>query len=266
MRAIERIRIAADIARAHDAHLIGVAVTGVSELLYPAGITDPIAANLPVDLEFFRERANSTLARFDAEAQRLGVASFERRLVDDDARNSISLQARYCDLSVIGQTDPNDASSVVPADLPEHVVMHSARPVLIVPYAGQFGPVGKRVLVAWDASMAATRAVADAIPLLRRADAVDVVTFNPEEQVGMLDEKPGADIASYLARHGIKAAFTRQKINIPAGEALLSLTTDFASDLLVMGGYGHSRFREILLGGVTRTILESMTVPVFMSH
>jgi nucleotide-binding universal stress UspA family protein len=265
-RAMERVRIAADIARIHDAHLIGVAATGVPESFYPVGVADPAASAAPIDLEFFRERANRALAQFDAEVQRLGVASFERQLVDDEAGSGISLHARHCDLTVIGQTDPNEASPVVPADFPEYVVMHSGRPVLIIPYAGQFGAIGKRVLVAWDASTAAARAVADAIPLLKQADAVDVVTFNPEQQAGVGIETPSADIASYLARHSIKAVVTRQKINIPAGEALLSLTSDFAADLLVMGGYGHSRFSEIWLGGVTRAILESMTVPVFMSH
>lgn len=264
-RTLERIKVAADIARTEDAHVTGAAVTGIPELLYPAGVVDPAVPN-PIDLDFFRNRANRALMQFEAEVQRLGVRSLDMHLVDDEARSGISLQARHCDLSVIGQIDPSDTESVLPDDFPEYVVMHAARPVIIVPYAGQFDIIGKRILVAWDASMAATRAVADAMPLLKRADAVEVVTFNPHKQAGIFSETPSAGIASYLARHGINASFTQQKINIPAGEALLSFATDVAADLLVMGGYGHSRFREVLLGGVTRTILQSMTIPVLMSH
>ena len=151
-------------------------------------------------------------------------------------------------------------------DFPEYVVINSGRPVLIVPYAGRFDTFGKRVLVAWDASISATRAVTAALPLLRRADAVEIVVFNADVQDDAHGEQPGADIALYLARHDVKVNVVRQNSKIDIGNALLSMTNDLNSDLMVMGGYGHSRFREILLGGVTRTVLESMTVPVLMAH
>jgi nucleotide-binding universal stress UspA family protein len=196
----------------------------------------------------------------------MGVNSFESHLVDDEAGAGVSLQAHYSDLVVIGQTDLEDPSPATLPDFPEYVVINSGRPVMIVPYAGQFDTVGKRVLVAWDASTSATRAVTAAIPLLKRADIVEVLVFNADDQGDAHGEQPGADIALYLARHNIRVNVVRQKSKIDIGNALLSAATDFASDLIVMGGYGHTRFREILLGGVTRTVLESMTVPVLMAH
>lgn len=264
--AAERIKIAADLAMKDNAHVIGAATTGISDLVYPGGIGTSGIPDIGPVLEVLRQRARRTLGAFENAMQKAGVASFEKRLIADEAGPGISLQARYCDLVVIGQTVPNDPEPAAAADFPEFVVMNSARPVLIVPYAGQFGSVGKKPLIAWDASKAATRAVANALPLLKRAAAVEVAVFNPAEQAGVHGEQPGADIALYLARHGIKVNVTQQTVNMPVGAALLSLASDLNADLIVSGGYGHARFREILLGGVTRTLLESMTVPILMSH
>ena len=150
-------------------------------------------------------------------------------------------------------------------DFPEYVVLNAGRPVLVVPYAGQFEHIGKRVLVAWDAGVSATRAVVNAIPMLKRADIVEVAVFNAEDSGDAHGDIPGADIALYLARHRVKVDVIRQKTRIDVGNSLLSLAADLGSDMLVTGCYGHSRFREIMLGGVTRTMLESMTIPVLMS-
>jgi nucleotide-binding universal stress UspA family protein len=150
----------------------------------------------------------------------------------------------------------------------EYVLLNAINPVLIVPYAGEFSSVGQRVLIAWDGSMEAARAVHGAIPLLQRAGQVQVAVFDPRVGPGAHGEEPGADIALFLARHGIRVDVSRHVTGgeIDIGNAILSHASDFGADLLVMGGYGHSRFREVLLGGVTRTILRSMTTPVLMSH
>lgn len=267
--AIERINLAAAIALHEEAHLIGAAPTGVSRYIYQAGMLGDGAsftAHLEAHMELLREQGKEALKTFETTVQRLGVRSFESHMVDDEAGAGISLQARYSDLVVIGQTDVEEPSPSTLPDFPEYVVVNSGRPVLIVPYTGSFETVGKRVLIAWDASASATRAVTSAIPLLKRADIVEVVVFNAGVQADAHGEQPGADIALYLARHNIKVNVVRQKTKIDVGNALLSIATDLASDMIVMGGYGHSRFREILLGGVTRTVLESMTVPVLMSH
>ncbi len=263
-RASERIRIAARIAVAENAHLIGTAVTGLSQIALEGSGLDFSVPPWSVHLEGMRERARRALDAFEVLAHAMAVASTETRLVDDEAGVAVSLQARYCDLVVIGQTDLDGAPSGLRSDFPEYVLLNSARPVLIIPAAGHFEHIGEKVLVAWNAGMEATRAVSAAIPLLRRAQQVDVAVFGAgAESHGA---QPGADIALYLARHHIRVEVLQESLDTDVGNALLSGAAERSSDLIVMGGYGHSRFREIFLGGVTRTVLESMIVPVLMSH
>lgn len=262
-----RMEIAANIAVTENAHLIGAATTGVSRFFYAAAASNmDTPAVIDSYLETVRQRAEGALKKFENIARKIGVASYESRLADDDAAGGISLQARYCDLAVLGQYDPEESSSSINSDLPEYVIMNSGCPVLIVPHAGSFKSVGERVLIAWNASMEARRAVHNAIPLLKRAKVVEVAVFNPASQPDAHGQQPGADIALYLARHDIKVDVIQQETEGDIGNALLSRATNLTSDLLVMGCYGHSRFREILLGGATRTVLESMTIPVLMSH
>jgi nucleotide-binding universal stress UspA family protein len=259
----ERIKLAAMIAMNENAHLTGVVITGISRFMYQAGLindNDPnLAVHLVAELDTLRELARETLDDFARSAQKLYVRSFETHMVDDEADQFIS-RARCNDLVIIGQADPEEPSPAVTPGFPEHVVLHSGRPVLVVPYAGRFDSFGNRVMIAWDGSTAATRAVAHALPIVRRADIVEVVVFNAE------DEQRGPDIAHYLTHHGVKANVIRQQTDIDIGSALLSMATDLNSDCIVMGAYGHSRLREKLLGGVTRTMLESMTVPVSTSN
>ncbi|HJV74305.1 MAG TPA: universal stress protein [Noviherbaspirillum sp.] len=267
--ASERIQFAATIAMAEDAHLVGAAPSGLSRYIYQSKFIyegGGMATHLDSHLDELRKHAQKALTAFEATAKKMGVRSYEARQVDDEAGGGISLQARYCDLVVLGQTDLDETSSTTLPDFPEFVIMNSGRPVLVVPYTGKYDTVAKRPLIAWDASTSATRAVTAAIPLLRRSENVDVVVFNADSRNEAHGEQPGADIGLYLARHGIKVNVVRQKTNIDVGNALLSIAADLGSDMLIMGGYGHSRFREILLGGVTRTVLESMTVPVLMAH
>jgi nucleotide-binding universal stress UspA family protein len=261
--ASERIKLAATIAMAEHAHLIGTAMTGASRYLVQTQMLAERYPNLKTHLDFLRERAVRGLEEFDCTAQRIGIPSYEKRLVDDEAGAGICLQARYADLVVIGQNDPDELSPVVMPDFPEYVVLNSGRPVLAVPHAGNCDTIGKSVLIAWDASMQATHAVTGAIPLLRRAQLVLVACFNQETRPS---PSSTSDIATYLGRHGIKVEVMQKKTAQRTGEALLSAAAETESDLIVMGGYGHTRFREIVLGEVTRTVLESMTVPVLMSY
>jgi nucleotide-binding universal stress UspA family protein len=264
--ACERIKLASAVAMAENAHLIGTATTGASRYIQRTRMLAEIDPNFMIHLEFLRKRANRGLEEFETTAQKLGIPSFEKRLVDDEAGGGVCLQARYCDLIVIGQIDPNEPSPVVMPDFPQYVVLNSGRPVLITPHTGQFDMIGSRVLIAWDESMAATRTITNALPLLKRAQIVEVAIFNPEAQPQTHAATPGSDVAVYLARHGVKVDVLLRNTEKDIGGALLSLAGELNADLLVMGGYGHSRFREILLGGVTRTVLESMTIPVLMSH
>jgi len=284
--AAECIRIASEIAVAENAHLIGAAMTGVSRYLYRDQTFIDNDPGLVSHMTFLRDRASRALQQFEPLAQKIGVTSFEQRVIDDEAAGGICLQARYSDLVVVGQINPEELSPIVLSDFPEYVLLNCGRPVLVIPYAGHFENIGKRILVAWDGSKEATRAVTNAIPLLKRAEIVHVVIFNNDTKTDIHGDQPGADIALYLARHGVKVEISlqasgshshKQKINNKTGEAqqsslmdignsLLSLASDMNVDLIVMGGYGHSRFRETMLGGATRTIMQSMTVPVLMSH
>ncbi len=264
----KRIEIAANIAAIDKAHLVGVAITGLPGMLYNTALFDPAPPHMAALLGPAQEHAAAALVKFENLARRFPVGSIETRLIENETAEDVSLQARYSDLVVLGQYDPEDASSSMGPDFVETVIMHSGVPVLTVPYASAFSTGGDRALIAWNASKEAARAVHDALPLLQRARQVDVAVFDPESQPVAYRAVPDKDIVDYLARHHIDAKVTRQKTggDIDIGNALLSLAADLTSDLLVMGCYGHSRFREIVLGGVTRVILKSMTIPVLMTH
>jgi nucleotide-binding universal stress UspA family protein len=172
--------------------------------------------------------------------------------------------SRYADLVVLSQTDPAYQVAGAVRQLPEYVMLNSARPVLVVPYAGRVDRLCGNAMVAWDGSVEAARALGGALPLLLRATAVTVAQFQRGEVVEPATQ--AADLTAWLARHGIRASVAEQHVDMDAGNALLSLAADTQAGLLVMGGYGHSVLRELLLGGVTKTVLESMTVPVLMAH
>lgn len=261
-----RVRLASQITRMANGHLVGSAMSGISRFLYADHATAMGVSMAAQCMDDARETARANLRRFDSQCQMLDMPSFEARLIDDQAADGLVLQSRYGDLVVLGQVNPDDPISPMEEETPEYVAINSARPVLVVPYAGHFEAPFKRVLVAWDGSMEATRAVTAAIPLLQKAGKVTLAVFNAGRQPDAHGSEPGADIALYLARHDIKVEVSSQVTGIDVGSALLSFAADIDADLLVMGCYGHSRFREIMLGGATRTVLQSMTLPVLMAH
>lgn len=216
-------------------------------------------------LRFLHDRAAGFVKEFDEQARQMGVPFFEGRIVDGEANQGISLLSRFADLVVIGQTDLHETSPVVAPDFPEYVMMNAGRPVLDRP-SSFLKEVGKRVMICWNASREATRAVADAIPILRRAEVVQIAMFNIDKEPDVNAEHAGNDLAVYLARHGINVEVLPPQMDKNIGSAVLALAEEQSSDLLVMGGYGHTRFREFLLGGVTRTVLGDATMPVLMSH
>ena len=262
----QRIRIAAELALRDNAHLTGVAMTGISRYLLDGDAANQREPMLVTHLDYLGKQAEQALARYEEAVRRMGVLSWERRLIDDEPAGGLSLEARYADLVVVSQIDTREALPGIMSDFPEYVVMNAGRPVLLVPYAGEFPHVGRKVLLAWDGSMEASRAINGAMPMLRQAQEVKVVVFNAEEQVNVHGQQPGADLALYLARHGVKVDVLQETTEQDSGNALPSLAADVNADLLVMGCYAHSRFREMLLGGATRTVLDSMTLPVLMSH
>jgi len=265
-RTKERLELAFALAASHDAHL-----TGMFALSSPRIPSYALAEAGPVMAEAEkRQRAEAIQAGeavFRAAMARNPGVKAEWRATTRDALGAALVSARYADIVVTGQLPPlREDDTAMARDFCQELVLAAGRPVLFVPYAGHFESVGKRVLVAWNASRESARAVTDALPILQRADNVQVVAFEPV-QGDEHGEIPGADISLYLARHGVKVTAAQQRSGgVDVGAQVLSRAADLDADLIVLGAYGHSRLREIVLGGVTRTLLESMTVPTLMSH
>jgi nucleotide-binding universal stress UspA family protein len=263
-----RIDLAAALAERFAAHLVGLYPLLVPQRPRELGYFDP--ALLDPFFESLREQARAAAdevrEQFERVARLRGLSA-EWRLVPEGPDADPALHARYADLTILGQLDPDRGETEGLRPRPEQVTLASGRPILIVPYAGRFENVGQRVVIAWNSAREAARAVHDAMPLLVAAEAVTVLTIDPSEGPLGHGELPGADISLHLARHGVKAQVERTvSADLPVGEVLLSRLADLGADLLVMGAYGHSRMRELLLGGATRSLLQSMTVPVLMSH
>ena len=257
-----RLQAAAWLARAHDAHLVGSAATGLSWPAY-AMLTGSMAVTPIDEFEALRSERRASLARFAERARGLGVQSLEQRLIEDETRDALLLQSRYADL-VVTSLDSGGPSAM--RGLPPYLALHGARPVLAVPpsYAGQ--PVGDIIVAGWDGSRTALRAIAAALPLLERAHTVHLALVNPEREQDLHGDEPGADIALYLARHGVRVQVEAVHTDAPAGMALLEIVRATGAGLLVAGAFGHSRYREIALGGVTRVLLERAPVPVLFAH
>jgi nucleotide-binding universal stress UspA family protein len=190
----------------------------------------------------------------------------EWRVVDGYPEDELVVNARYADLLVVGQADRKNVSPV-PGDLPEAVALATGRPVLVVPEIGAARPPGDVVMLCWNASRESARAAVDALPFLKAAKEVVVLIVDPHTSANGHGAEPGADVATWLSRHGVKVTVQRDvAADADIGNVILSRAADHGIDLIVMGVYGHSRLREMVLGGVSRTLMSSMTVPVLMSH
>lgn len=264
-RSAQRAELGARLALLHDAHLVGAAMTGLQALLLPVGGYEIGFEAVGLPIAELRAEADRSLDRFEDTARAAGVTAIERRCLDDDPGIGISMQARYCDLVVISQTAQDEFLPRLRKDFPDYVLLHAPCPVLVVPATGAGKTLGQRVTVAWNGSAEAARSIASAIPMLQRAAQVDLVVFS-DRQDGLHGEEPGADIALYLARHGVRTEVSVRPAEREQGQALLGFAHERASDLIVMGAYGHARFREILLGGVTRELLVTSTIPLWMAH
>ena len=258
-----RLETAVNLALAHDAHLTGVCV--VSHPHFPGYLEAQIPSEV---LEAQRAAAKEMAEQgkhvfLDALGKNKLVG--ECRVVEGDLIDTHSLHGRYSDVLVVSQRDPE--TNFTPSDMPDRLILSVGRPVIVVPYVGRYPSVGQNVMVAWDASRLATRAVNDALPILQAAKKVSVLALNPEGGDDGHGEVVGADIALHLARHGVKAEATHVYVDdIEVGDMLLSRAADAGADMIVMGAYGHRRLRELVLGGVTQHLLRHMTSPVLMSH
>jgi nucleotide-binding universal stress UspA family protein len=271
-RSATRLAIATGLARRCGASLTGVYVVDIPSAEFFYGAAMPLAAG-GAERVVDQIRSEAIAAAEPVEAAFRELLRREGldggwRLVEGNLPATVALHARYADLTVLGQANPYEHRDGLGHDaVAVSTVMTSGRPVLAVPFAGEFPTLGQRVLVAWNASREAARAVNDAMPLLREAAAVTVLAVNPRRGINGHGDVPAADIALHLARHGVRAeAAHTVASDIPDGEALLSYAADISADLIVSGAYGHSRARELVFGGVTRTLLTEMTAPVFLSH
>jgi nucleotide-binding universal stress UspA family protein len=262
--AVQRLEAALQVARMFDARI--ACLFALDEVGPPASEDARRRIFLEMVQQMRHEEMSRARASYDACIRRAGFEAAEWRSTDADALATVALHARYADLVVIGQHHADKPGGVA-RGFEWKLPLEAGRPVLVVPYAYEPKPLGKRVLIAWNASREAARAVSDALPLLERASQVHVVTVNAEASARGHGEEPGADIAQFLSRHGVKVTVSQLVApDLDAGNALLSRAFDLQADLIVSGAWGHTRLRESVLGGVTRTLLESMTVPVLMSH
>ncbi|MDE2005558.1 MAG: universal stress protein [Rhodospirillales bacterium] len=264
----QRLAVALRLAAAHGARLTGFSPLDLMETAPPvlelAGYGE--AMRPPPDPEAPAREAAETETGFRAA---LGAAGVDGEWIGGDADPPAALirLAHHADLVVFRQPDPDSPKAGRMAELIEHVLLQAGRPLLLIPYAGRFEAVGRNVLIAWTDTRESARAVADALPLLAGADQVTALTIVSPGDAPAGDEPPAAALARHLRRHGVPATAQRSVTeDIPDADALLSYTCDLGADLLVMGGYGHSPLRERMLGGVTRSLLRHMTVPVLMSH
>jgi nucleotide-binding universal stress UspA family protein len=248
-----------------NAHLAGIAF--VYEPVIPMmidryGISAGMIESQRIESE---KAAKAAVGRFD-EAARHSALLAEASMLDASVATAPGLFAhiaRRFDLSVLGQPEPDKPA--LDKLIVEAALFETGRPVLVVPYIQKAGLKLDHVMLCWDGSRSAARAVADAVPFILRSKLVEVVIVASEPAKS--DDIPGADIAGHLVRHGAKVELKRiDAVETDVANTLLSHAADTSVDFLVMGGYGHSRLREFILGGVTRGILNSMTVPTLLSH
>jgi nucleotide-binding universal stress UspA family protein len=254
---------ATSIAATFGAHVTGIA------FLYEPVIPDGTLGGVPIDLIELQREENSKIARdaisrFEAGVKKAGVASETRQLdaTFGGAATLFAQIARRFDISVVAQAQREQGAT--DELIIEGALFESGRPVIVVPYIQKSGLTLERVLACWDGGRTAARAIADAMPFLERAKAVDLVIVAEERKN---DEITGVRMSEHLTRHGVAVSVKRiAKGDLSVQDVILSYAADSGADFMVMGGYGHSRLREFILGGVTRGILNSMTVPVLMSH
>lgn len=259
-RTVERIKLARQLAETFDAEVTGQPSTLSALMRYPLSIgaaAEAVAIMQEID-KAARDKMHATFMAHSAGSPRLHWAEPQ-----SDGPWGFARRALYTDLMILGQRDPDDPMDwELPGDFLPSVLVQSGRPALVLPYAGPIGPIGHNVLVAWKETREAARAVTAALPWLRTASRVDVVAYGEEAGNSLLS------LQNYLRIQGVANAALHSGggKDDDAGNKLLSFAADVSADLLVMGCYGHSRAREWVMGGATRSILQWMTLPVLMAH
>jgi nucleotide-binding universal stress UspA family protein len=265
-RCAVRVAIAIGLARHHGSRLVGVAPTGLPDVVITmrTGVPDAIeiAARAPAVL---REQAEVAAHEFELRCKAAGHSSFESHAEIGESGGVTAAWGRCSDLVIVGQTDVDKPVSGVAQDLPQQVLLKSGAPLLVVPYAGTFTTIGRKVLVGWKDTREAARAVRDALPLISNADDVHLLEAR-EPPATSQSQASIAGAAAWLTSHGLVVRTEHDAGLDHVGDRLLSRAADLGADLIVVGGYGHSRLREWVLGGVTHRLLRQMTVPTLLSH
>ncbi len=263
----QRIDFAVRTARRFEGHLIGI--SAAERTLFELGFRAGFSARpeFARALEEGRRAARARGAHFQERAEGLKFENFESVVDEDDEIGALVNRSRCCDLVLLGQPDPTWPGYAHSQALLERVVLQSVAPTLVLPHSGVFDSAGSSVLIAWNGSAEAARAVAAAIPMLRKAAKVQLMQCNTP--VGA-DPGPEASVLElpreWLGRHGIRLKSWIEVTGMDVGNALLSRAADLGADMIVMGAWGHARWTEKVLGGATRTMLSTMTVPVLMAH
>lgn len=261
-----RLDLACRLANRFQAHL--TAVFTITPPNMPSYMEPQLGEDiLRVQREAALAAASKGESLFNDAVNANAVSSSEFRSDEGSMIEVLSVSARYTDLLIVGQSNPDEDIYTGGGVMPDELVLSVGQPVLVVPYAGTFTEIGTQVMVPWDSSRWAARAIGSAMPFLKTARAVNVLTINPEHSSETHGAQAGADICTHLARHGVKAtAHSSMVPDMDTDAVALSRAADFGADLIVMGAYGHSRLRELFLGGMTKQMLANMTVPVLMSH
>ena len=259
-----RVKTAIELAKKYDARLTVLFV--VPDYFVPTYVEAQISTDVIVAInEQAREKAEATLDRIRQQITDSGLSA-DTYIEEGGIINILTDYARYTDLAILGQSQPDDPENLSDS-LADHVVLESGSPCLVIPYIGCRETLGKRVLLAWNESRESARALKDALPMLKLADKVTVLFIKPKSHDEAQTEIQKEVMRDYLADHGIDATIS---VCIDSqhntGDIILAETIDNDIDLIVMGAYGHSRLRELVLGGATRHLLQQMTVPVFISH
>ena len=260
------MKLAAKLCEEIDAHLAVLAVTlaappPIGE--YAAVVSDMWMQERRADMDRLQKRTEAAAAFLASSSITCDISSeYPEEAWADEA---IGRRARYADLMFLGPelfSHPLLGGKVLEGGL-----FSSGKPLLLVPEGAAASLKPKRVMVAWDSRLEASNAVAAAIELLAAADDVHVVLVDPVEGDAGQGAEPGADIATYLVRHGVKVTVDRLSSHGKSvADRLRQHAADMAAELLVMGAYGHSRFRERIFGGVTRSMVEKPPLPVFLAR
>ncbi|GAB2846377.1 universal stress protein [Pseudoduganella ginsengisoli] len=258
--------VAASIANQMGAHLVGTTASGIAELNYVLAVGAPIAMMPAADIEQLRQDAEQRLAMFRECCRERGVASFETRLLDTTAADALLLQSRYSDLLVAGTDDLKDDGLLLPAGLPGRLVTQAARPVLLVPRQAPADARFNKIMIAWNGSPGVSRLIALAMPFILRAKSIVIAVCNPELERIDLGAEPGADLATYLARHHGNVQVVRHGSNEETDAALAGLAGELRADLMLAGAFGHSRLHDWVLGGTTSGLIARTRIPLLMTH